>query len=281
MSSELAGKVAICTGGAQGIGFGVAERFVAEGASVVLADVKQDVGDDAAAKLGPNAAFKQTDVSDETQVKALVDFAVERFGGLHVMFNNAGISGARHSRIFEDDFSDFDKVMRINLLGVMYGTRFGGMHMAEHGGGSIINVTSIGAMHPSPGLLNYSMSKIGVILFSQSAAVDLGEYDIRVNCIAPGNIETPILGETMGQGMSEADKAQMLAKTRQFLINRQPIRRQGMPSDIAEAATFFASDRSGYITGTLMPVDGGLVAGTPPNAQSSGIDQLRDEVQSR
>ena len=279
MGNELAGKVAICTGGAQGIGLGTAERFLQEGARVVIADVNQAAGEAVAARLGENAAFKATDVSKEAEVQALVDFAVATFGRLDIMFNNAGISGARHSRLFDDDFADFHKVMDVNLLGVMLGTKLAARQMVQHGGGSIINITSIAGMQPSASLLNYHLSKVGVIMFSQGAALDLGEYGIRVNIIAPGNIETPILGETMGQGMSPEDKAAMLAKTRQFLIDRQPIRRQGKPSDIAAAATFFASDQSSYITGTLMPVDGGMVVGQPPSP-STGIDKLRGEVES-
>ena len=280
MGNELASKVAICTGGAQGIGLGTAEKFLEEGARVVIADLNRQEGEAVAARLGENAAFKATDVSDAGQVQELVDFAVATFGGLDVMFNNAGISGARHARLFDDDFSDFHKVMAIDLLGIMLGTKLAGRYMADHGGGSIINISSLAGMQPSASLLNYHLAKIGVIQFSQAAALDLGEYGIRVNCIAPGNIETPILGETMGQGLAEQDKAAMLAKTRAFLIDRQPIKRQGKPSDIAAAATFYASDVSGYITGTLLPVDGGMVVGTPPS-KNQGIEKLRGEVKSK
>ena len=277
MGNRLTGKVAICTGGAQGIGLGTAERFLEEGAKVVLADVNQAVGDAAVARLGKNAAFKLTDVSSEAQVQALVDFAVETFGGLDIMFNNAGISGARHARLFDEDFADFHRVLDINLLGVMMGTKIAARYMADHGGGSIINTTSIAAMTPSAAMINYHVSKVGVLMFSQGAALDLGEYGIRVNCIAPGNIETPILGETMGQGFSEADKIAMLAKTRAFLIDRQPMKRQGLPSDIAALATFLASDESSFITGTHTAVDGGQVVGTPPS-KGSGIEKMREEV---
>jgi NAD(P)-dependent dehydrogenase (short-subunit alcohol dehydrogenase family) len=277
--AELSGKVAICTGGAQGIGRGTAEKFLEEGARVVIADVHREQGEATAAELGPDAAFKQTDVSDEAQVQALVDFGVERFGGLDIMFNNAGISGARHAHIFDDDFSDFHKVMSINLLGVIYGTKCAGRYMADHGGGSIINITSIGAFQASPSLVTYAMSKQGVIMFSQSAAIDLGQYDIRVNCIAPGNIETPILGNAFGGDLPPEEKAALLAKMREFLINRQPLKRQGKPSDIGEAATFFGSDRSAYITGTVMPVDAGMSAGSPP-ANNQSIEKMREDVRS-
>jgi NAD(P)-dependent dehydrogenase (short-subunit alcohol dehydrogenase family) len=203
MTNELAGKVAIVTGAASGIGRGVAEKFLAEGAQVVLADVNAEQGKEAEAELGDNARFKQTDVSDQAQVADVVAFAVETFGGLHVMFNNAGIGGARHARLLEDDLADFHQVLGINLLGVMAGTREAARHMSQHGGGSIINISSIGGMQAAPGQFNYHVSKVGVIFFTKCAAVDVGEYGVRVNCIAPGNIETPILAGVMAAGLPE------------------------------------------------------------------------------
>ena len=152
MADELLGRVAIVTGGASGIGRGTAERFLAEGARVVIADVDSQRGEEFAKSCGPNAAFKQVDVADAEQVRELVDFAVETFGGVHVMFNNAGISGARHARLLEEDFSDFHRVMGVNLLGVMVGTREAARHMAKNGGGSIINISSIGGIQSAPGL---------------------------------------------------------------------------------------------------------------------------------
>ena len=269
MTDELAGKVAIVTGAASGIGRGVAEKFLGEGARVVLADINVEQGKEAEAELGSDARFKQTDVSDQDQVGELVAFTVETFGGLHVMFNNAGISGARHPRLLEDDLSDFHRVLGINLLGVMAGTREAARHMSTSGGGSIINVSSIGGIQPAPGMWNYHVSKVGVIFFSQCAAVDLGELGIRVNCIAPGNIETPILGGVMAAGLPEEEKAELMKKIRAFLLTRQAIKRQGTTNDIAEAALYFASDRSSYVTGTLLPVDGGMVAGAPPETAKS------------
>ena len=180
MTDELAGKIAIVTGAASGIGRGVAERFLAEGAQVVLADVNAEQGEAVAAEAGSNARFKQTDVSDQDQVRELVSFAVETFGGLHVMFNNAGISGARHPRLLDDDLVDFHKVTGVNLLGVMAGTREAARHMSTNGGGSIINISSIGGIQAAPGLFSYHTSKVGVIFFTKCAAVDVGEYGIRV-----------------------------------------------------------------------------------------------------
>jgi NAD(P)-dependent dehydrogenase (short-subunit alcohol dehydrogenase family) len=273
MTNELAGKVAVVTGAASGIGRGVAEKFLAEGAQVVLADVNADQGKEAAAELGDNSRFKQTDVSDQDQITALVAFAVETFGGLHVMFNNAGIGGARHPRLLEDDLADFHQVLGINLLGVMAGTREAARHMSQHGGGSIINISSIGGMQAAPGQFNYHVSKVGVIFFTKCAAVDVGEYGVRVNCIAPGNIETPILAGVMAAGLPEDEKDELMKKIRAFIQSRQAIKRQGTTDDIAEAALYFASDRSSYVTGNLIAIDGGMTAGAV--ATSSAFEEMK------
>ena len=273
MSNVLSGKVAIVTGASSGIGYGTAERFVAEGAKVVIADINQERGEEAAKALGDAAAFKLTDVADTAQVAALIDFTVETFGGLNVLFNNAGISGFRAPGLLEDDFADFHQVLGINLLGVMAGTAFAARHMAEHGGGAVINNASIGGIQPTPGQWAYGSSKAAVVHFTRSAAIELGPKGIRVNCVAPGNIETEILGNMMGVGLSEEEKAAMMEKVRAFLIDRQPIKLQGKPSDIAEAVLYFATDASRFVTGTVIPVDGGLLNGSPQSAQ--GFSSLR------
>src|SRR5262245_19556667 len=139
MGQELSGKVAIVTGGASGIGRASAELFVEEGAKVVVADVDAARGDDVVAKLGAAAAFQQTDVASADQVQELVDFAVARFGGLHVMFNNAGISDGMFRSFLDDDLRSFQRVMGVNLFGVMVGSQRAARHMAKNGGGSIIN----------------------------------------------------------------------------------------------------------------------------------------------
>ena len=263
MSDELTGKVAVITGAASGIGRGCAERFLAAGAKVVIADVNAEEGEAFAKSLGANAVFKEADVANADSVDDLVAFAVERFGGLHCMFNNAGISGSRTERIIDHDFGDFERVMAINVLGVANGIRSAARHMKDQGGGSIVNTTSIGGMQPGRGSYTYAMSKASVIILAQSAAIDLGEYGIRVNCIAPANIESPILGNMLGAGLPEDVKEQMMVEVRNFLLNRQPIRRQGTTDDIAEAAMFFASDRSSYVTGQVICVDGGMLTGNP------------------
>jgi NAD(P)-dependent dehydrogenase (short-subunit alcohol dehydrogenase family) len=247
MGHELSGKVAIVTGGASGIGRATSELFVAEGARVVVADVDVERGEDVASRLGEAAVFKRTDVSDAEDVQELVDLAVARFGGLHVMFNNAGISGSTHGRFLEDDFEDFDRVMAVNLFGVMVGSQRAARHMVEHGGGSIINTTSIAALRPGGGVLSYRASKAGLVLFSQSIAIELGAHGVRVNCIAPGLIPT---------GITNYDMEPVIKRM-------QPLARKGTPEDVANAALYLASDRSAQVTGMVLPVDGGTSVGSP------------------
>ena len=140
--------------------------------------------------IGADALFVEADVADSTRSAGLVPTAVEHFGGLHVMVNNAGVSGTMHRRFLDDDLADFDKVMAVNVRAVMAGTRDAARHMAEHGGGSIINITSIGGIQAGGGVMTYRASKAAVIQFTKSAAIELAHYEIRVNAIAPGNIRT-------------------------------------------------------------------------------------------
>jgi NAD(P)-dependent dehydrogenase (short-subunit alcohol dehydrogenase family) len=246
MGEELKDKVAVVTGGAGGIGRATVERFVEEGARVVIADVDVDAGEALAAGLGDTAAFKCTDVTDEVQVQALVDFTVDRFGGLHVMFNNAGVASAM-TRFLHDDLSDFTHVMRVNILGVMLGSQRAARHMKAHGGGSIINCSSIAGLNAGAGLITYRASKAAVIHLTRSIAVDLAQYQIRVNCIAPGQIQT---------GMTSYDMDSVIRFT-------QPLPRHGTAEDVAEAVVFLASDRSAQVTGVVLPIDGGTTAGPP------------------
>ena len=268
MVNELTGKVAIVTGGASGIGRGIAERFVAEGSRVVIADVEVERGEALAANLGADALFRRADVSDPEQVGALVSAAVEKFGGLHVMVNNAGISSPLR-RLLDDDLADFHRVMGVNVLGVMAGTRDAARHMAEHGGGSIINITSIGGIQAGGGVMTYRASKAAVIQFTKAAAIELAYYEIRVNAIAPGNIPTPILGKSAA-GMDPEQLEQFEARIRETMRADRPLKREGTPDDIAEAALYFATERSRYVTGTVLPVDGGTVAGKPIRSKRDG-----------
>jgi NAD(P)-dependent dehydrogenase (short-subunit alcohol dehydrogenase family) len=260
MVNELLGKVAIVTGGASGIGAGIVEKFLAEGARVVIADVERERGVDLAAKLGGDVIFAPADVSDPEQVSALVASAVETFGGLDVMVNNAGVSSKMHRSFLDDDLADFQRVMSVNVLGVMAGTRDAAREMARSGGGSIINMSSIGGIQAGGGVMTYRASKAAVIMFTKSSAIELAHYDIRVNAIAPGSIPTPILASS-ASGKDREALERFEQKLRAQMRADRPLQRECTPGDVAEAALYLAGDRSRYVTGTVLPVDGGTVAG--------------------
>lgn len=264
MAQELSGKIAIITGGTGGIGSATAELFVRHGARVVIADIDEARGEALALQLGEAALFKRTDVADSEQMKALVDFAVSRFGGLHIMFNNAGISGTMHDRFLNDDLQDFQRVIGINLFGVMAGSQNAARHMSKNGGGVIINNASIAGILPGHALMSYRASKAAVILFSKSIAIDFAEYGIRVNCLAPGHIRTP-LTTFATPGLSDEVVERIKAAVSPVMDSNQPLKRHGKPEDVAEVVLFLAGDRSAQITGVVLPVDGGITAGDPVN----------------
>jgi NAD(P)-dependent dehydrogenase (short-subunit alcohol dehydrogenase family) len=261
MANELAGKTAIITGGASGIGRASVELFVAEGASVVIADLNQESGERLAGSIGGAVRFKKTDVAKREDVQSLVDFTVSQFGSLHVMMNNAGVTDPANGRFVDDDFQSFQRIIEVNLLGVMLGSQCAARHMAKHGGGSIINVASIAGTRPGHGLSTYRASKAAVINFTQSIAMDLGVDLIRANCICPGNIPTDLATYARPDEMSVADLARVRAAVAKVRMTRQPLKRQGAPADVAQAALFLGSDRSQQITGLVMPVDAGATAG--------------------
>jgi len=246
MPEELTGKVAIVTGAANGIGRAIAELFVEEGARVLIADIDEGKGAKVAADLGEGAASFPTDVSDPASLQAAIDHAQERFGALHVMVNNAGISGS-FRRLMQDDLRDFERVMAVDLYGVMIGTQRAARAMGE--GGSIVNITSIGGISPGIGFSSYRAAKAGVIHFSRCAAVEVAELGVRVNVIAPGNISTDINASF---------------DTESIVRRLQPLQRLGGTRDVANAAVYLASERSAQVTGTVLPVDGGTTAGPPP-----------------
>ena len=251
---ELDGKVAIVTGGSGGLGRGMVERFLEEGARVVVADLED--GD-----FGTDAAFARTDVADADQVQAAVDLAASQFGRLDVMVNNAGIGGS-FARFLDDDFADFDRVIAVNIFGVMVGTQRAARYMSAHGGGAIVNITSIGGINAGPGVMAYRATKAAVIHFTQSVAIELADDNIRVNCIAPAHIPTAI---------NAAMDQRVIVKA------MQPLQRVGTPRDVAEAALFLASDRAAQITGIVLPVDGGTTAGLRPRPMRDLMKGASDE----
>lgn len=249
-TQELVGKVAIVTGGAGGIGRATARMLVAEGARVVIADLDPDAGSQLATDLGDSAAFQPADVSDADQVQALIDFAVDRFGGLDIMFNNAGV-GSDLKGFLADDLSDFNRIMSVNLFGVIVGTQRAARYMKDNGGGVVINNASIAAINAGAGMIAYRSSKAAIAHATKCMAIDLAPHAIRVNCITPAHIRTGITNYDMGP----------------VLKYTQPLEREAQPEDVANAVVFLASDRAAQVTGVVFPIDGGTTAG-PPVAQS-------------
>ncbi|NLD77613.1 MAG: SDR family oxidoreductase [Acidimicrobiales bacterium] len=245
---DLAGKVAIVTGGANGIGRATVELFVAEGARVVIADLDEAAGTALAADLGEGAAFHRTDMGDRSSIEGLVDFAVGRFGGLDVMYNNAGIPGVPR-RFMSDTLADFDQVIGVDLLGFMIGSQAAARQMIGQGrGGVIVNTASLAGITPGAGVMAYRVAKAGVIHFTRCLALELAEHDIRVNAVAPANIQTAI--------NAQFDMSRTIEMT-------QPLARHGTPDDAAQAVLYLASDRAAQVTGMVLPVDGGTSVGIP------------------
>jgi NAD(P)-dependent dehydrogenase (short-subunit alcohol dehydrogenase family) len=217
---------------------------------VVIGDIDAEAGQKLADSIGAVAAFQQTDVSDADQVQTLVDLAVERFGGLDIMFNNAGI-GSPLTRFLKDDLEDFSRIMNVDLFGVLVGAQRAARYMKEHGGGSIINNASIAAINAGAGMITYRAAKAAVAHATKCMAIDLAPYGIRVNCLTPAHIRTGITTYEMGPVMRYM----------------QPLERQAQPEDVANAVVFLSSDRAAQITGVVLPIDGGTTAG-PPLAQT-------------
>lgn len=266
--TSLDGRVAIITGGASGIGAATAELFVAEGAKVLIADMQEERGQDMAASLGDAAVFQHVDVTKEAEVAAAVDAAVDRWGGLDIMFNNAGFGGAL-GPIETTTVDDFDLTFDVLVKGVFLGIKHAAPAMRERGGGSIINTASVAGLQAgwSPHL--YSVAKSAVIHLTKSVALEYGEHNIRVNCICPGVIATPLAA-----GRPDvSDEA--LEKMKGALGRTQVLGRIGDPTDIAQAARWLASDESSYVTGHAQVVDGGAYAGKPWRKQGDWITKPR------
>jgi len=263
----LEGKVAVITGGTSGIGARTAQVFVANGAKVVIAGRRQERGEKLAQKLGDAASFKRTDVSIEADVKTMIDHAVDRFGRLDCLMNNAG-RGSQFATIAEVDLEQFDAVLAVHLRAVLAGMKYAARVMAVQGTGSIINVTSINGIRAGLGGHYYSAAKAASIHLTRCAAMELGEKGIRVNSISPGMIATGAFGKNSGMRSEEADDNPEYAEAaiRSVADRWQPLQCVGHVNDIAEAALFLASDVSRFVTGHNLVVDGGISAGWPISA---------------
>jgi NAD(P)-dependent dehydrogenase (short-subunit alcohol dehydrogenase family) len=279
MSKQLQDKVAIVTGGASGIGKATGELFIQEGAKVVIADIQQEKGEQLAATLGSNAAYMQTDVSNANDVENLVNFAVEHFGGLHIMFNNAGITGSEGEHVFcNNDFSNFQKIMAVDLLGPMLGSKYAALHMSKNGGGSIITTASIAASCPGYGVPEYRAAKAAIMALSKSMATEFAEHNVRVNTVSPGAIPTEIFTEAASaKGIPPEMIDKVIEASMETLLDWQALKRAGSTRDIAEAVLFLASDRSAFITGVDLLVDGGASLPDKVN-RAVMVDQRISEI---
>lgn len=256
--TRLKGKVALVTGGASGIGEATVRLFVEEGASVMLADILDDRGRRVAGELGSRAGYVHADVSREADVQAAVDETCKRFGRLDCIFNNAGYAGVG-GRIDEIPADGFDATMGVLVRGVFLGIKHAARVMKTQGSGSIISTASVAGLRTGFGPHVYSAAKAAVIHLTHSVAMELGESGVRVNCICPGGIATPIFGKSVGLSQERAEEIIPLMKG--VLEQFQPIKRPGLPEDIARAALWLASDESGFVNGHALVVDGGLIGG--------------------
>lgn len=253
MAQRLAGKVALITGGARGQGAAEARLFVEEGARVVISDVRTDDGEAVAKELGDVAVFFQHDVGSASDWAGAVAGATELFGGVDVLVNNAAVF--RPTPIVSTTADEYMEIIRINQLGVFLGMQAVVAPMRAAGGGSVINVSSIGGVRGTPAYIAYSASKFAVTGMTKTAALELAPHWIRVNSLHPGVIDTPMLRETL----ADAGLAAAMSDAR---IGKQiPIGTASQPEDVARLALFLASDESRHCTGAEFFVDGGLTAG--------------------
>jgi NAD(P)-dependent dehydrogenase (short-subunit alcohol dehydrogenase family) len=246
---ELDGKVAVITGAGSGMARAAAEVFVREGAKVLAADVSGQEKD-TASELGDAVVPCHVDVSSEADVEAMFAAAVDAFGRVDAVLNVAGIGSAQ--ALAKVSLDEWERIMSVNLRGVMLGTKHGINTMLQSGGGALVNWSSIGGMNGSRMPTSaYSAAKAGVIALTKAAAIEYGTQGIRANAICPGFIETPMTG---GKGTAEKFPA---------LVQGSALQRAGQPEEVAELASFLASDRSAYITGAIIPIDGGSTACLP------------------
>ncbi len=270
---DLKGKVAVITGGASGMGRATVELFIKAGAQVACLDILDDKQAAMAAQFGENFRYVHTDVTNDEELRSSIDEVAETFGGLHILFNNAGAARALDEDPF--DLEGYDKDIKLLQRAVVAGTKFAVPHMIAAGGGSIINTASIAGLQAGYGPFGYSVAKAAVAQMARHFATRLATHKIRVNTICPGFIPTAIFGRAMGETQAQAEqRSAMIAEN----ANRmQPLPLAGRPEDIANMALFFASDASQFITGQTIAVDGGITCG-PRSAWDEEAASVLQEV---
>jgi NAD(P)-dependent dehydrogenase (short-subunit alcohol dehydrogenase family) len=274
MNGQLDGKIAVVTGGASGIGEATVRRFVTEGARVVIADLQEGPGQDLVGELGDGAHFVRTDVSVEADVAAAIGTATGLFGGLDVLYNNAGFVGAT-GPLESTTEEEYDRTMNVLLKGAFFGIKHASPIMKEQHGGSIISTSSVCGLTPGVGTHLYTVAKAAVIMLTKTAALELADWQVRVNAVCPGYVATPL---GAGGNLTEIGRdaaEQRMATTRERLALSQPIGRMGEADDIARLVTFLASDASSWITGTAQVIDGGLTLGKPWRKQPPAVTVRR------
>lgn len=270
MAGRLEGKIALITGGCSGIGLATTELFVAEGAKVLVADMQDEKGAMLEARFNGAVVYRHCDVTLEADIEAAVAAAAKAFGGLDILFNNAGTGGVV-SGVADMPTEGWDQTQALLLRGPMLGIKHAIPLMEARGGGSIINTASIAGLEAGWGLA-YGVAKAAVIHLSKLAAAELAVRNIRVNAICPGVIVTPIFGVAVGHSREVAD--QMAASLVDAAAQMQPIRRAGAPLDIAKAALYLASDESSFVTGTHHVVDGGILVGPRTSWDDQAVNPL-------
>lgn len=257
---RLEEKVALVTGAASGIGAATARRFAREGAKLMLADIQDDRGQQVLSEIradGGTAEYVHCDVSVGEDVAGMVRAAVGTYGRLDLLFNNAGL--ARAGSVLDATEEDWDLVINVDLKSIYLGCKYAIPELRKAGGGAIVNTASVAGLRGSVRLHAYSAAKAGVINLTRSIAAEVGGDNIRVNCVCPGIISTPIWSDIGLEDVALRD-AFMQASGQRILMGRV-----GQPEEIASAVLFLCSDDASYITGHALVIDGGLTAGTPPN----------------
>src|SRR6516162_2940290 len=272
---RLENQVAVVTGGARGLGAGIVSRFVEEGARVVFSDLLNEKGKALEEEFGQNVAFYRADATSAPDTEALMDFAVQRFGRLDCVVNNAGTGGVR-GPIAEIPVEGFDQSIALLLRGPFLGIKYAVPHMK---GGTIINIASISGITAGYSPHVYTAAKFGIVGLTKSVALELAEQGIRVNAICPGKMATYIWARVYPD--MPADLVERVPEiTEQWLAEGVPLGRAGLPADIANAALWLASSESSFVTGQAIVVDGGLTSGRPWSQMLRAFDQLRERFKS-